>query len=288
MHSVRPLYRSPTIFIGDVICRSGQSGFGETEVARSPTVILPRSGVFVGRVRGRHLVCDPSLAVFLDRHETYRVSHPTSAGDRCTVFCLSDGLTRQLLRDLDERAADCERVAFQLSHAPTAPRADGLHRRLVGWLSRRPTDDAGAEEIALELVGDTIATGLRIGGRPAARRDTGRRRDELVEEAKEILATSFTKRLALAELAAELECSPYHLCRTFRQCTGITVHRYQLRLRLRAAAERIALGERGLARLACELGFADHSHFTHAFREETGQTPSGFQCSLGRAPRPSP
>jgi AraC-like DNA-binding protein len=43
------------------------------------------------------------------------------------------------------------------------------------------------------------------------------------------------------------------------------------------AAHRLATGARDLTGLAFELGYADHSHFTNAFRQEWGVPPSRFR-----------
>ena len=140
-------------------------------------------------------------------------------------------------------------------------------------------DDGSTEEALLAFLAGIVAAGhAGRGHAQAARAATRRRQRELTEEAKEILATRFTERLPLDELAAELECSAYHLCRVFRKRTGISVHRYQNRLRVRVAQERIAQGERDLSRLAADLGFVDHAHLTRTFRRETGRTPSSFRC----------
>jgi AraC-like DNA-binding protein len=53
-----------------------------------------------------------------------------------------------------------------------------------------------------------------------------------------------------------------------------------MRLRARAALERLAGGERDLARLAAELGFADQSHLTRVVRSETGRTPAALRRAL--------
>jgi AraC-like DNA-binding protein len=53
-----------------------------------------------------------------------------------------------------------------------------------------------------------------------------------------------------------------------------------MRLRVRAALERLAGGERSLARLAADLGFADQSHLCRVIRSETGHTPSALRRAL--------
>ena len=56
--------------------------------------------------------------------------------------------------------------------------------------------------------------------------------------------------------------------------------RYSLRVRLAAALRRIAEGESDLARLAVDLGFAHHSHFTARFGSAFGCTPSRARAVL--------
>ncbi|NOT06869.1 MAG: helix-turn-helix transcriptional regulator, partial [Gemmatimonadales bacterium] len=78
-------------------------------------------------------------------------------------------------------------------------------------------------------------------------------------------------------LARRLGVSPYHLCRVFREATGTTLHAYRLDLRLRAALEQLDLPGAPLSRLAHELGFSSHSHFTATLRRRFGTTPSAFR-----------
>jgi len=78
--------------------------------------------------------------------------------------------------------------------------------------------------------------------------------------------------------------SAYHLSRTFRRVTGLTLSHYRIRLRLRRAMERLAAGERDLAGLAADLGFADQAHLTRALRAETGTTPGALRTLLTALP----
>jgi AraC-like DNA-binding protein len=82
------------------------------------------------------------------------------------------------------------------------------------------------------------------------------------------------QRLTLNDLARRAECSPFQLCRAFRQATGGPVHQGLLGLRLQASLERVAEPRSDLTAVALDLGFASHSHFTAAFRRTFGITPS--------------
>ena len=85
---------------------------------------------------------------------------------------------------------------------------------------------------------------------------------------------------SLTELAQLLSVSPHHLSRVFRAQTGHTIARHRMRLRARAALDRLGDGEPELARLAAELGFADQAHLTRVVRAETGTTPAALRAAL--------
>lgn len=102
---------------------------------------------------------------------------------------------------------------------------------------------------------------------------TTRARRPYVEDAKALLQTRFRERLSLEDIARALYVSTFHLCRLFKQETGMPIHRYLNQLRLRAALEPVIAGTTDLNSLALELGFSSHSHFTAAFRKEFGMSP---------------
>lgn len=277
-----PLFRGSAIRLDDVVCRSKRSGFSAPEAARHHTVIVPRCGVFVGEIRGQRVLSDANTILFLNPDEPYRVRHPEDGGDRCTNICLDKGTLRGLLRSVGAGGAARSSVCFEVSHGPNEPAVHRQHRLLLATLARGWNDTLEIEETVLGIAGAALATTYRMASlAPLPRRvgvAPGHRR--LVEAAKELLATRLTERLLLADVAVQSGCSPYHLCRIFRKQTGITLHQYRNRLRIREAQERIAQGETNLARLALDLGFADHSHFTHVFKRETRVPPSSYRAIL--------
>jgi AraC-like DNA-binding protein len=101
----------------------------------------------------------------------------------------------------------------------------------------------------------------------------GRARRAYVEDAKTLLQRRFREPLRLKDIARDLYVSPYHLCRLFKEETGLSIHRYLNQLRLRQALEELARAETDLASLALELGFCGQSHFTRNFCKEFGVPP---------------
>jgi len=63
----------------------------------------------------------------------------------------------------------------------------------------------------------------------------------------------------------------------------LSLRAYSGRLRTVLAAERLLAGAPDLTALALDLGYADHSHFTNAFRREWGLAPSRLRaCAEAR------
>lgn len=88
---------------------------------------------------------------------------------------------------------------------------------------------------------------------------------------------------SLEAIAGHVGMSRFHFCRVFRRETGYSFPGYRRSLRLRSSLELI-VGSAKLIDVAVTLGFASHSHFTGAFHDEFGCTPSAMR----RAGNPSP
>jgi len=84
----------------------------------------------------------------------------------------------------------------------------------------------------------------------------------------------------IEKVAAELGVSRFHLSRVFTAETGISPHQYLLRVRMTQALSRLSRGEPHLSRLALDLGFSSHSHFSMAFRRHFGESQAQVRASL--------
>jgi AraC-like DNA-binding protein len=78
-----------------------------------------------------------------------------------------------------------------------------------------------------------------------------------------------------ADLAAEAGLTECHLIRAFHMRFGLPPQAYHRRVRLAAAADRLARGMT-VSAAAYECGFADQSHLTRKFKETYGLTPAAW------------
>jgi AraC family transcriptional regulator len=84
----------------------------------------------------------------------------------------------------------------------------------------------------------------------------------------------------LAALAAESGYSYTRFIHAFRTKTGSSPCKYIMRQRLSRAKRLMRNRSLTLLEVALESGFANHAHFTHAFRQHFGCAPNHFRTEL--------
>ena len=226
---------------------------------------VPQWDVDAGRVSRQHVVAFPACNLVVDSRDggfvgfagpTTRRSHQDLSGSGWAVgaqlrpaavpaftddpAALRDDYLRLDLPDLLAAVRDA-----------TAGPADGLPAR-------------GAAAFA-----DWLAVHV---GEPSAEASLANAMAELVDSDPEVLRVE--------DLAARLATSPRTLQRLARRYVGLPPAAMIRRRRLQEAAERVR-GDPGadLARIAADLGYADHAHLTHDFRAVLGMAPSEYRRS---------
>jgi len=280
-HTREVLFSSLGISIVDFRCRADVEPEGPEEPNPTHSVVLVRRGVFRRRQRRDSVVADANHVLFFNAGQPYHFSHPVPGGDDCTILALDAPVALELVAR--HSAGDDQRpeTPFRLGHALSSPRAARLHFELLSLLRPSPGPRLALEDLLVELADDALGTAYRLHGegsrrdRPSAAAEPRRR--DLVEAVKVMLNAQLESPPALGVLARAVGCSPFHLSRSFHHVTGLSLRRYVGRLRVRAAAGRLAAGCRSITDLALDLGYADHSHLTNSFRREWGVPPSQFR-----------
>lgn len=98
-----------------------------------------------------------------------------------------------------------------------------------------------------------------------------------MDDVIDVLHDRFSEKIRLGELAVAAGVHPVHLVRAFHRYKGCTFGAYLRRLRIRKACTELSRPGTSIADIALAAGFCDQSHFTNAFRRETGITPSQFR-----------
>ncbi len=268
--TVRRLLLTDTVLIRDVVCSGTCRDRGPAERAAETQLVFPYRGTYIRHVGRDQAVADANHVLFFNAGEAYQVSHPVAGGDASLVLVLPERLLAQLVPPplLNDRKP----LGFRRLLQRIDPRAQALVALLRHTLDNHTIEPLEAESLALTLVCRSL--GPRTSHEPQSTH--GHRR--LADRAKLLLASDLSRRWTLAEIAAEVGGSPVYLTQVFRQVEGTPLYRYHLRLRLARALALIARYE-DLSALAVELGFSSHSHFTAAFRQAYGRSPTEFKQS---------
>lgn len=270
---IHSLLKSPTVTIRDTYCRGTCRYQSPEEFTVSTQLVFPYRGVYVRHVGQNQAVAEANQVLFFNVMEGYRVSHPVSGGDASLTLLIEESQLHELApRSLLQ---DGPRVAFRQPRLRIDARTQALVALLRHSLRAKTAEPLEAETLALTLVQRSLG--------PRTTRAAGATygRQRLVDRVKLVLASDLARRWTLADIAAEVRGSPVYLTQVFQQVEGLPLYRYQLQLRLARALD--LLGEyENLTSLGLDLGFSSHSHFSAAFRQIYGRSPSEFKQSAFR------
>jgi AraC-like DNA-binding protein len=240
----------------DVTCHHC-AGPGADEPVGVRAIVFVRRGRYVRSADGRETLLDPTLAYAMTPGQEQRCDHLDDAGDACTMLQMTAPAAVELWGG-DE---------LPVAAWPTHGSVDLCHRLLLAAAARGEETDEATVTLAATALEHVDRTRV-ASGRPA----TERARRAIADGARILLAEQ--PHSSLLHLARALSVSPHHLSRVFSEQTGSTFSTHRRRIRVRAVLDRLEHGEHDLARLAADLGFADHGHLTRTIRRETGTTPS--------------
>ncbi|HXB54075.1 MAG TPA: AraC family transcriptional regulator [Vicinamibacteria bacterium] len=273
------LFVSPSLAISRYRCRV-HDGVGREQAQPWHVIVFPHSGAFELEQFGQRVFVDPNQVLLLNAGAPYTTRHPIGGCDEGCAIVLRPDLLRELSSTHEPAVAARPQRPFLANRTRVSARAALLQRWLFrGLAGAQPLDALVIQESTLALA-DEVLGSIPRQRRPTVGAAAQRRQRDLVEAARQLIADSYRQSLTLDRLAAQLETSPFHLCRLFREQTGFSIHRYLVRLRLQEALSRLDEAHGSLTGLALDLGFSSHSHFTSAFRRHFGVPPSAARDCL--------
>ncbi len=108
------------------------------------------------------------------------------------------------------------------------------------------------------------------------------RHRELVEQAEAFLERNFYRTLTRAEVSRAVGLSEPHLGRLFRSGTGRSLLRRLGEIRIAHACSLLLESDLPITRIALDVGLNSFSHFSQAFKQATGLSPSDYRRARGR------
>jgi AraC-like DNA-binding protein len=243
-------------------CRTPQAPTPELQI------VLTLRGAFVYELGSAHSMLTANHALFIAAGD---VSRDRFVDDQPLDYMLVTPHVDAVNAMVGDAAAEClGKLARETRVAGAPARLQRAASALWNLYSR--SDDFEVEQWVIELL---MAIAEAAGIEPPTHRTQSTR---LIGATKELIGSARESR-SLTAIAAQLDVSPAYLTDLFRRHEGLSVARYQRRLRLSRALVELPDTE-DIAALALELGFSSHAHFSTAFRATYGVTPSTYRKNL--------
>jgi AraC-like DNA-binding protein len=239
-------------------------------------IVLPRAAMRLHQERREVFVADPVMATLHDPGVAFRREPVAGQDDDSDYFILSEALIDELAASADVPTGR-RRAGYRFGRSQ-APLPDSLFRnahRVFAQLRKSWASSPSLlwlEERAIALAAEIVCATERSSlPQPAIRSCPAR--GDAVTRAKCYLAEHLDRMPSLSEIASAAHSSPFHLTRLFRVRTGLSLHRYLMTLKARAAYLRLPLFRGRLARLATETGYTDLPHMSRQFERAFGAGP---------------
>ena len=213
---------------------------------------------------------------YFSKGSTYRISHPAECGDRGTVFIASPRVLCDIIRELDPSIDDRPDRPFPFVTGSCDSAVFWRHRQIVQSLEGliSPLEPLWADVTALQLIADVLDTAFAQKGQPRRRHRNGT--DAITPSAPRLSKTTLQAGFLIEShsTASRVPCTLrlFILRVFFRARTGLPIHRYLTRLRLRASLERLSGGTTDLTRSPSSSAFP-----------ATATLPTLFAASLAAA-----
>ncbi|HEX6088487.1 MAG TPA: helix-turn-helix transcriptional regulator [Thermoanaerobaculia bacterium] len=261
----RLLFTSETLAVGTHRLPADDPRFESYGPTSAYLVVFPRNSTIIEHAGGARFVGSPALAPLYNRGQEYRRRRLSPEGDFCDWFAIAPGALRELVSSDDERPL---RAPF----APVAPRDYLRQRAVVEHLF-----SGGNDALFVEETMTRVFRHMLVEDRQSCLSTPSGQAGLPVLHAAELLSRTFRSNWSLTRIARAVGTSPFHLARTFKRATGVTLHQHRLALRLHASLELLRDTSDEISGIALDLGFTDHSHFTVSFRRRFGLTPSAYR-----------
>ena len=285
-------YESKLVFDGRLIkigswrCGPDSALWNEENIAGSqPMLVFPRTSVQITQDAHEPFISTRNLLAYYNKNQTYRRKLVDRRGDICEYFYVDPRELENVLKWMGYEVSTNPEEPFKRSSGNCDTTSYSVQRYLFEMVANHPAADA----LFVEETFFSILPGLLEGAnRPlqrnlAKRQSTANRQREHVESVKEYLVHHLEDHLSIKDVAEACDTSAFHLCRVFKQQTGLSIFKYLTKMRLLETIDIVLDTKRDLTDIALQFGFSSHSHMTESFRLEFGFPPSELRRSAPKS-----
>jgi AraC-like DNA-binding protein len=271
----RRFFDHPAVRIEGAAARAARNCRTPEALTPELQIVLTLRGAFVYELGSSQSLLTANHALFIAAGD---VSRDRFVDDQPLDYMLVTPHVDAVNAMLGDAAADGLRKLARETRVAGAP---AKLQRAASALWSLSLGDCSDEMEVEQSVAELLTCILRAAPTPTLPRErerAGRGRAHLIGATKELIGSAREPR-SLTAIAAQLDVSPAYLTDLFRRHEGLSIARYQRRLRLSRALVELP-DTADIAALALELGFSSHAHFSTAFRATYGMTPSAYRKNL--------
>ena len=249
------------------------AGFNEF-IAR-PGIFTVRTGIAQFTLNNRKETLDKGQ--FLLINQGSRVSITLSQPDVQPLFLFFH--TGMLQAVLDRKETDL--VWLERVHP-----LNGILQERLDWIIRLGNScasfsalkaDSLIRSLMEELVNEAVATNLLSMLLPVVKRTTRIDLIQRLSRTREWIQANYAAPVKLGDMAAVASLNSQHFLCLFRDCYGITPHRFLTNTRLEAARQLLLSSGETVSSICRQTGFESLSSFSGLFRLRFGQSPSVYR-----------
>lgn len=287
----KPLFESAVVGIGVLHLPAGDPEWRHDRTGYCwPAIGLPRLPYEL-RVDGSSpFVADRNTVFFTNVGMTYRRRSLTPQGlQNDWIDIRPEVLSEMLSHATGRRQEPTSRFPWAHGPSPTTPLLR-IHALNATLLQGDLAEPLRVEETVLGVFRAIIEANVQARSTVPRRRPSpaqARYQQEAVEQVRRTMAMAPERSYTLSDLAAGVHMSPFHLCRVFKRHTGLPVHRYLERLRLRRALSGVLDTSNRMISIAAACGFCSEAHLSNAFLREFGCRPSWLRRNRRTAASPA-
>jgi AraC-like DNA-binding protein len=108
--------------------------------------------------------------------------------------------------------------------------------------------------------------------------------DHVMKQAIQFLTYQFTQPISIEHMSHMLGYHRTHLCKLFKQTTGLSPMQYLLKIRMQRA-ELLLATSITIDQVASSVGYSDALYFSKKFRKWKGQSPTEYRNTLRNTPK---
>lgn len=196
--------------------------------------------------------------------------HKTEGGSyrRILVYFTQEYLERYYSPETVNRLLSCfEKKLIRPSKEETDYLKELLHKLLQ-------EDESNSENTMFLHIGELL---LRLGRSKGADTHEKAPKYKRIAEITEYLNRHYSEIENITEIADHFFITKYHLCRIFKEATGISLIEYLNNVKIKNACTMLSKTSLSVSQIGYECGFKSNNYFCNLFKKHTNMTPSEYR-----------